>query len=199
MKTIQITIVGPQGSDPIELVRYMAFRYKTPVERTSISQYFPYHAPHVHDSDSILECSIVIEPGVTLLFQAPVHAIWYLSSTYQYLLAHTDIMIHMLCALREHQQLNIRDFKILSAEYTRLTRIIPYIPVLNDFHCGCWGGKPPDNVAPDEVQDLCLHNVGPIVTTLRMGEHEPICAEGAETVLEQLLTVSHSLSQHTTR
>lgn len=193
MNTVYVAIVGPQFADPVKLVTYLAFRYHIPLMRRWIFQDIHHHDPHATDSDSILECAVKLEPERLFVVQALVHAIWDLSRMYKYLLAHADILIHMLCVAERHLRLNMRDFEILSSEYQQLSRNVPCITLLNN---GGYGEQPSRKMVPEQVQSLCLRACEPIVTRFQGGNSEQQCEKDIEMIFEKLQGLSRDLSQN---
>lgn len=193
MNTVYVAIVGPQFADPVNLVTYITFRYHIPLTRRWIFQDIHHHDPHATDADSILECAVKLEPERAFVLQAPVHAIWDLSRTYKYLLAHTDILIHMLCVAERDQRLNRRDFEILSSEYQQLSRNVPCITLLND---GGYGEQPTRKMVPEQVQALCLRACEPIVTTFQERNSGQKSEKDIEMIVEKLRVLSRGLPQN---
>ncbi len=192
MKTVYIAVVGPQFADPVDLVSYLAFRYHVPMTRIWMFHDVHHHDPSATDSDSILECSVMVEPDIMLVFQAPVHAIWDLSRTYKYLLTHADIIVHMLCTAKRSQRLNIRDFDTLFSEYQQLSRHVSCITLLND---GGYGDQSSDKLAPEQVQALCLNACEPIVTAFQGRNSRQRCGEDIDIIVGKILVLSRCLSQ----
>ena len=156
-------------------VQYLAKRFKQSITQEVF-----------HEPDRCLGVELKTQ-HYRMVTKAPFHALRAIEESYRVLLASpVDVLIYFQSIFAELDQLNRRDFDIVSRLLASRSSCPPVFTLLNDFYCGEYGTLLPT----EELNQYIIPGSRVFRTAISyLGGATKSCERGAEEVFDALLDV----------